>query len=115
MRKKNQKDCDKLITPLAKKLNPKCLLCGAPTQVGHHHVHRSKSLILRYDPDNIISLCNSCHFKLHFNESYWASKIVEIKGMEWFKKLDRRKNEIIKPDYEKIYTKLSTELSGIDV
>jgi 5-methylcytosine-specific restriction endonuclease McrA len=106
MKKPDQKTCDKLLTPLVKKLSPKCLLCGNPTQVAHHHVHKSKSLVLRYDLRNLIPLCNGCHFKLHYNESYWASKIVEKKGLKWFKELDKKKNEIIKPDYPLIHSRL---------
>lgn len=48
--------------------------------------------------DNLINLCHSCHFKLHKDESYWASKIVQIKGLEWFNDLERKKNEIVRAD-----------------
>lgn len=112
MKKKTQKDCDKLISIVSIKLNPKCLLCGQPAQVGHHFVHRSKSLILRYDFENVISLCNSCHFKLHFNEGYWSGKIVEIKGMKWFKKLDKMKNKVVRYfDYDAMHEKLTKLLT----
>jgi hypothetical protein len=108
-----QKTCDKLISPITIKLFPKCILCGTKTQVGHHFVHRSKSLILRYNfKYNIIPLCNSCHFKLHFNEGFWSAKIVQIKGLRWFKWLEKEKNKIIKPDYEKIYNRLKKMLSN---
>lgn len=90
--------CDALLTPIIKALFPKCLLCGAPTQVAHHHVHKSKSNRLRYQIDNLVPLCNHCHVVLHQNESYWASKIIEIRGLEWFKKLDKLKDEYIKVD-----------------
>lgn len=90
--------CDALLSPLMIGRHPKCLLCEKRTQVAHHHVHKSKSNRLRYELDNLIPLCNSCHFKLHQNESYWASKVVEIRGMKWFKKIDTLKNEIIKTD-----------------
>ena len=32
------------------------------------------------------------------NESYWASKVVESRGLEWFRKLEKMKNEIVKAD-----------------
>jgi hypothetical protein len=35
---------------------------------------------------------------LHHNESYWASKVVEIKGSDWFKYLEKKKWETIKAD-----------------
>ena len=112
MLKINQKTCDKLLTPIIIKLFPKCLLCGNPTQVAHHHCHKSKSLILRYDLKNLIPLCHSCHLKLHFNESFWASKIVQIKGLKWFKYIEKKKNKLLvgkdKIDYQKIYNKLKS-------
>jgi hypothetical protein len=106
IKKRTQKQCDALLTPLIKLLNPYCMLCGQSTQVAHHHVHKSKSLVLRYNIDNLIPLCNGCHFKLHLNESYWASKIVETRGIEWFQYLDKEKNKIIKPNYNEIYEAL---------
>ena len=90
--------CDALLTPIIKKMYPKCLLCGHDTQVAHHHVHKSQSTRLRYEIDNLIPLCNSCHLALHMNESYHASRIVEMRGVEWFRKLDRMKHEIVKAD-----------------
>lgn len=102
--------CDDLLTPIIKKLHPKCLLCGRQTEVAHHHVHKSKSSILRYDLENLINLCNSCHFALHQNESYYASKIVAIKGLKWFENLERQKNKLVKTDtsfYQSNYERLT--------
>lgn len=90
--------CDNLLTPIIKKLYPRCLFCGKATEVAHHHVHKSKSTRLRYELDNLVNLCNSCHLTLHMNESYWASKVVESRGLEWFRKLEKMKNEIVKAD-----------------
>lgn len=88
--------CDALLTPLIKKLHPRCLLCNNETQVAHHHVHKSQSNALRYYLPNLINLCNHCHLALHMNESYYASKIIQIKGLEWFNDLERKKNELVK-------------------
>ncbi len=90
--------CDNLLTPIIKALHPKCLLCGHDTQVAHHHFHKSQSTRLRYELDNLINLCNGCHLKLHMNESFWASKIVQIKGLEWFASLERKNQESVKAD-----------------
>jgi hypothetical protein len=112
VKKKSQAQCDKLLTPIVKMMHPVCLLngyaegCTYETQVAHHHVHKSKSLILRYNFDNLIHLCNHCHLMLHFNESYWASKIVQIKGLDWFESLEKEKNKIYKPNYDEIYNTL---------
>lgn len=96
--KKYRNKADNLLTPVIKKLYPTCLLCGSETQVAHHHVHKSKSNALRYDLDNLIPLCGHCHVVLHHNESYWASKIVAIKGIDWFKGLEERGRKIVKTD-----------------
>jgi hypothetical protein len=115
MKKKSQKQCDALLTPLVKLKHPVCLLrghtpnCTYNTEVAHHHVHKSKSLILRYNLDNLIPLCNHCHLMLHCNESFWASKIVQIKGVEWFNKLELEKNQIMKPNYDAIYERLQEQ------
>ena len=104
---------DALLTPIIKAKFPRCILCPNPTQVAHHHVHKSKSTRLRYDLDNLIPLCNGCHFKLHQNESYWAGKVIEIRGMDWFKQLDKTQNEIVKADryyYQAAYERLSALL-----
>jgi|15BtaG_2_1085339.scaffolds.fasta_scaffold01275_4 5-methylcytosine-specific restriction endonuclease McrA len=99
---KLQTKCDSLLTPIIKERHPVCLLnglsdkCTYNTEVAHHHVHKSKSLILRYELDNLIPLCQHCHLMLHHNESYWASKIVEIRGLDWFRELERKKNQIVK-------------------
>ena len=96
--RKVQIQCDKLLTPIIKTMYPKCLLCGAPTEVAHHHVHKSKSTRLRYELDNLINLCHRCHQALHHNESYHASRIIALHGIEWFHRLEKMKNEIIKAD-----------------
>lgn len=109
--------CDVLLTPIIKLLHPKCLLCGKDTEVAHHHKHKSSSTRLRYELENLINLCNSCHFALHQNESYYASKIVAIKGLKWFKKLDKLGTEIVKADiyfYQKNYERLSNLLVKIN-
>lgn len=90
--------CDKLLTPIIIAKYPKCLLCFQPTQVAHHHVHKSQSTILRYDLENLINLCHKCHCALHHNESYYASKIVAIKGLDWFNSLERKKRGVVKSD-----------------
>jgi 5-methylcytosine-specific restriction endonuclease McrA len=94
--------CDALLTPIIKEIYPRCLLntsnCSSYTQVAHHHIHKSRSTRLRYELDNLIPLCHHCHVVLHHNESYHASKIIEIKGIEWFKELDKMKDEYVKAD-----------------
>lgn len=91
---------DALLTPLIKTMYPLCLLCNSPTEVAHHHVHKSKSTRLRYEIDNLINLCHPCHQRLHHNESYWASRIVAMKGLEWFQRIDQLKNEEVRANVQ---------------
>lgn len=93
-----RKKCDDLLTPIIKSMFPRCMLCNEETQVAHHFVHKSKSTRLRYEIDNLINLCHKCHQRLHNNESYEAGRIINIKGIEWFKDIERKKNEIVKAD-----------------
>jgi 5-methylcytosine-specific restriction endonuclease McrA len=104
---------DSLLTPWMKKKHKKCLLCSAPVQVAHHHVHKSQSSRLRYEEDNLVWLCGKCHCALHNNESYYASKIVATRGLEWFARLEKMKREIVKTDrsfYEENYNRIKNEL-----
>ena len=96
--RKLQKDCDKLLTPIIKKLYPFSIFSGAPTEVAHHHVHKSKSNALRYYIPNLIPLTHAEHQALHHNESYHASRIVAIRGVEWFQDIERMKRTTVKTD-----------------
>ena len=118
---KLQAKCDKLLTPIIKARFPVCLLngslgnykCTYNTEVAHHHVHKASSNRLRYELDNLIPLCNHCHLMLHHNESYWASRVVDIKGLDWFNSLYRKKQEGIKTNkayYEEQLERLQKEL-----
>lgn len=112
--------CDGLLTPIIKKLHPYCLLrgaenCAGVTQVAHHHVHKANSSRLRYEIDNLIPLCTACHCMLHCNESYWASKVVEKRGLAWFHRIDVIRNEYVKTDvhfYIENYKRLQNILEG---
>lgn len=115
--------CDKLLTPIIKEMHPYCFLqmaenCEKYTQVAHHHVLKSKCTALRYEIENLIPLCNRCHMLLHSHETFYSSVIVERKGLEWWEKLKKRKNEEVKADVhfylenlerlQKIYNDLTT-------
>lgn len=115
------RQADSLLTPIIKLKYPNCLLqapsCTKYTQVAHHHVHKSKSTRLRHEIDNLIPLCNSCHLALHWNESYYASKIVSMRGLEWFNLLEKKKNEIVKADilyYSQQLGKLRTIYANLE-
>ena len=113
MLKKNQKICDRLCTPIVKKLHERCLLCGGEIEVAHHYVHKSMSLALRYDPQNLVPLCGRCHCKLHCDESYWGGMIRDKMGDEWFKYLESKKYITTRyMDYNKVWEDLMKILNA---
>lgn len=99
-----QGKCDALMTPIAKLMNPKCEAeCGSRTQVGHHWIEKSRSAGLRYDTDNIVSLCNFCHGKIHNNfrnnvvqSIDIALTIINKRGIKWYNKLNSMQVELSK-------------------
>jgi len=51
----------------------KCQICGVPQSeckmhLPVHHIDYNK---LNLKPDNLVSLCNSCHVKTNFRREYW--------------------------------------------
>ena len=102
---KVMKKADKLLTPLMRKVCPKCEACGNDMQVAHHWIEKSRSNYLRYDPRNLISLCHSCHTKIHnkFGNSVTgcldvADIIIQKRGKKWKKQLEKDSAKIIKKD-----------------
>lgn len=65
LKKQNEKSKNKweqVRNQILERDNFKCIICGKPaTQV--HHIHlRSKRKDLIYEKNNLVSLCNKCHF-----------------------------------------------------
>lgn len=99
-----QKKCDALLQEYVRTTNPRCESCGAPTQVAHHWIEKSRSSFLRYELENLVPLCNSCHLKIHnifgnnvvggFNV---AEIIIKKRGKGWKNRLER-----LQPTYMKV-------------
>ena len=58
--------------------NYKCQLCGCPqeeniTKLHIHHIDYNKNNL---DPDNLVSLCQSCHSKTNVNREKWIKKLT---------------------------------------
>ena len=99
---KLQKQCDKLLTPIIKQLYPICEGCGGNTEVAHHWIEKSRSSNLRYNIDNLIPLCTSCHAKIHnrFGNSIMGSidiadTVRAKRGEEWFKRMKQEGAKVI--------------------
>jgi 5-methylcytosine-specific restriction endonuclease McrA len=87
-----------------------CEACGVPSQVYHHFFPKSTSSRLRYDMRNAIPLCNGCHLKHHTGNPTIHATVIEKRGMDWYKQLDKDRHEIIKVNkefYEEAINRLS--------
>ena len=96
---------DKLCTPVAKTLHPYCEVCGQETTVGHHWIENSRSNNLRYNPENLIGLCQSCHYKIHNRNGTMimtshdiVDDIIQKRGKDWKELMDLEGRKIIKTD-----------------
>lgn len=99
------KEGDKLVTAVAKKLCDRCEACGSPTSVGHHFIEKSRSNYLRFKPINFISLCNSCHTKIHNRFGNSISGCIDIvdtirekRGEDWYEEIRSLEHKSIKAD-----------------
>ena len=118
---KLQKKCDSYLTPIVKQQSEMCEAgCGNYTQVGHHWIEKSRSARLRYEIENIIPLCNSCHSKIHnrFGNNIVggvdiAEVIIKKRGRDWFNRMNKLQGEMIKTNkayYEEQLEKLENIL-----
>jgi len=47
-----------------------CQLCGEELALSVHHIDYDKK---NCDPENLITLCRSCHMRTNFNRKYWTN------------------------------------------
>lgn len=84
-----EKQADKMIQELGRKTYDRCLVCGGSYCCLHHFVFKSQSTALRYDMENLIPICNPCHFSVHNRkDDKVAAKIGIIKGQDWLNSLE---------------------------
>ena len=68
-----------------------CQSCGRRATQGHHYFFKGTYPHLKYDTDNCVPLCLSCHSKLHFKDPKGAEKdIIKTKGIKWLKALEKK-------------------------
>ena len=91
-----------------------CEVCGERAEVLHHFIQKSKSEALRYEPKNLIHLCNSCHYKHHtLGDPTIAIAIKDKRGAEWYKWILENRRKIVKQNkaYFEGLEKLLNDLS----
>lgn len=113
-KKRTRNKADRLFQEVGLKDKPKCLACGKKAQVIHHFCPKNLSNALRYDLQNAIPLCKSCHFRHHtLSDPSVYEKMTANKPPEWFKYIREHRDkpinttlqwyqeQIKKLDYEK--------------
>lgn len=81
-----------------------CEVCGSDYRVAGHHFYRKSSHgHLRYDTENGVRLCFSCHRRLHDGATEIVDKIEIIRGKKWRTKMLKKSRERIKSSYQTIF------------
>jgi hypothetical protein len=95
MIKKLTKENDKIFQDICR-LKFKTCYWNHPYSCAHHWVRKAQSLYLRYDFNNVIPVCMSCHCKIHqAQDSTLEAEFVLAQGRSWFSEMLERKREIV--------------------
>ena len=67
----------------------KCESCqDSPFDLVHHFIEKSRSANLRFDPDNLIFLCQKCHVLHHnYGDATISARIILRRGEGWLRSL----------------------------
>jgi 5-methylcytosine-specific restriction endonuclease McrA len=75
-------------------IGPVCEVCGGKAVQVHHFFYKGSYGHLRYNLDNGISICQRCHFLIHFKDpKIIEEKIITKRGKEWFEELKKLANK----------------------
>ena len=95
-KKRFKKKLDNILQSIIIKKYSKCFVCGKETSCGHHYIPKSRSLYLRWDLDNIIPLCVSCHFNHHNGDPHPHFIVIKKKGFDWHSNLKKKSIKVFK-------------------
>lgn len=108
---------DKLLQEIGRLTYDECLVCGRPVSCLHHFMPKSSCSALRYDFDNLIPICASCHLGVHSNRgASIIGQIIGIKGQEWFDSLEKKKVGYLKTNigyYKDIIKRLESVIEKL--
>jgi len=74
-----------------------CMVCRGELSCLHHYFPKSTSSALRYEKDNLIPLCVSCHFRHHKGDPRTHDRVRALKGKPWLTRLYKKKEGYVKP------------------
>lgn len=99
-----------------KYIKPTCEICGQKATQLHHYYPKSVYNHLRYESENLVSLCMACHFRLTHCDKRWEDKIREARGEKWFAGLKKKAENRPSSSYltVKYYEDKIKELSGTE-
>ena len=110
-RQKTYKDLDKAWQEKVVARDKECMLCGGVISCGHHIFPKSRGINTRWDLENGIGVCVSCHYGIHDRtlSAEYNSRIQEVIGMERWNKI-RKASHIVVPyiPIEELKDKLKT-------
>ena len=115
VKKRLRNKADKLWYEKCKK--GKCEVCGNTATQVHHYFYKSSYGHMRYDEDNGVSLCTSCHFLLHHQDPHRIEdKIIAVRGQKWLDKLKKKAYAKPKAGYQTIgyYKGVIEELENLN-
>ena len=102
---------DKLLQELVRSVYNKCLVCDGQISCGHHYYPKSSAGNLRYHFNNLIPICQGCHFRHHNGDPRIQNTINEEKGQEWLDSLNEAKKEYIKCNTKEYYKSICNKLT----
>ena len=71
-----EKDCFTLIQQIAVLQDPFCILCGRPSECGHHLFGRC--LAAAFNPEMVRGLCNTHHLYAHARPEDFREYVAEV-------------------------------------
>jgi hypothetical protein len=79
---------DRALQDYYRALHLKCEVCGAPADLMHHFIEKSRSNYLRFNEINLVPLCKKCHFKHHnTGDATIHATIIQKRGLGWLNKI----------------------------
>lgn len=82
---------DKLLQQWGRKEYSGCFVCNSPEFCLHHVITKSSSAALRYDPANLLPLCNKHHCLIHKQPALITAQITVRLGKKWVDYLSKNK------------------------
>jgi len=78
-----------------KKWGTKCILCGKPATQCHHFIPKSRCAHLRFNVNNCIQMCFSCHHRFHYTgDPRIPIEIIGWRGDEWWQDLFKKSQKV---------------------